>query len=143
MLGRLARWLRILGYDTLYKRDISDRELIRIAKQEGRVILTRDSGLLNHKGVRCIFVRSDFIKEQLKEVLTFLSQRGFSIPGPFIRCPLCNGLLQEIPKAEAQALVPDHVYLRNNHFARCPGCGRIYWSGSHEERIRYFLADII
>lgn len=145
MLGRLARWLRILGIDTFYRRDITDRDLIRIAREEDRLILTRDTGLALkvQRVLRCIFVNSDFVKEQLKQVLSELRERGFKFPEPFTRCPVCNGMLLAITKAEALGLVPDYIYMKDFEFSRCQLCNRIYWPGSHENKIREFISKII
>ncbi len=143
MLGRLARWLRILGYDTLYNKDIADSDLIRIARQEGRIVLTRDRGITAKKTIRgYIFITSDHIADQLREVFQVLSMRGFPRPEPFTRCPVCNSQLKRLTKKEVSGLVPDHVYLNNSEFSCCPSCGRIYWRGSHEANMRRVLGDI-
>lgn len=143
MLGRLARWLRILGYDTLYNKDISDSDLIRIARQEGRIIITRDRGITAKKTIRgYIFITSDYISDQLREVFQTLSIRGFPRPEPFTRCPICNSQLQRLMKKDVSGLVPDHVYLNNSEFSSCPSCGRIYWRGSHEANMRRVIGDI-
>ncbi len=142
MLGRLAKWLRLLGYDTFYKRDITDKELLRIARQHQRVILTRDTELLKQANDTCIFITSDHLKEQLREVLSIFNERGYDSPKPFSRCTFCNALLQEIAKEEIAGLVPDYVFLNNREFVRCCECGRIYWKGSHEQRIKALLGGI-
>ncbi|MFN3740132.1 MAG: Mut7-C RNAse domain-containing protein [Thermodesulfovibrionales bacterium] len=143
MLGRLARWLRILGYDTLYNKDITDSELIRIARQEDRIILTRDRGITGKKTIRgYILITSDYIADQLREVFQALSMRGIPRPEPFTRCPVCNSQLQRLTKKEVSGLVPDHVYLNHSEFSGCPSCGRIYWRGSHEANMRGVLGEI-
>ncbi|MCX7794739.1 MAG: Mut7-C RNAse domain-containing protein [Thermodesulfovibrionales bacterium] len=144
MLGRLARWLRILGYDTLYSRDIQDRELIRKARQEQRIILTRDRGFAKKAVLEfTILISSQDLKEQIKEAIEKLTEKGFSRPEPFRRCPACNALLEEIAKEGVSGYVPDHIYLRNSEFLSCPICNRIYWRGSHEVGIRKVLGDIL
>lgn len=144
MLGRLARWLRLLGYDTYYRKDITDRELIRIARQEQRIILTRDRELLKRlQGCKCIFITSEILKEQLGEVLYLFIEKGSEEPQPFSRCTLCNTPIEPVAKQGLSGLVPDHVYFKYSEFARCPACGRIYWRGSHEKKIKELLREII
>ncbi|GAB4390604.1 MAG: Mut7-C RNAse domain-containing protein [Thermodesulfovibrionales bacterium] len=127
MLGRLARWLRLLGFDTLYHRDMGDNELLRLARREGRTILTRDTHLLERCAAACVFVRSEDLDEQLAQVVSELGLRP-SRPG---RCANCNGSLRDVAeKAEVSGLVPDHVYLTHGRFTRCEGCGNVYWEGS-------------
>jgi uncharacterized protein with PIN domain len=147
MLGRLARWLRLLGFDTLYSTDITDRELLRIARQEGRTILTRDTHFVggcasNIAGGRasCIFIKSDDVFEQMKEVLSAI---GPGVPD-VMRCLKCNGILEPVTdKAGVEGSVPEYVYRNFNRFSRCALCGNIYWEGSHfrdfRERLRKAL----
>lgn len=145
MLGRLARWLRILGYDTQYSRDIQDKELIRRARQEQRIILTRDREIAEKKAIRglSIFISSQELKEQIKEVLEKLAEKGFLRPEPFTRCPACNGLLEEAEKKAIAGYVPDYIYIKKSEFSRCTSCKRVYWKGSHELSMRKLLGDII
>lgn len=133
MLGRLARWLRLLGFDTLYLRDISDRELLRLARREGRTILTRDTHFLERGVSGCVFVRSEDLDEQLVQVVSELGLR----PSGQGRCARCNGPLREAAdKREVSGSVPDHVYLTHSRFMVCADCGNVYWEGSQYRRIR-------
>lgn len=122
MLGRLARWLRILGYDTQYTRDIQDNELIRRARQEQRIILTRDRKIVEKKAIRglSIFINSQEPKDQIKEVLAKLAQKGFLRPEPFTRCPACNGLLEKIERRSLPAMFLNISILNNLRFPDAP-----------------------
>ncbi|MEJ2313882.1 MAG: Mut7-C RNAse domain-containing protein [Nitrospirota bacterium] len=139
MLGRLARWLRLMGFDTLYIAGISDPELIRLAKEQDRTILTRDTGILKRGVGGCVFIESDDPLEQLAQVLSELR------PGPpgEMRCANCNGELEAVPdKNEVADSVPEHVYLSHNRFLRCRSCGGVYWKGSQYQRFRAKLDEI-
>ncbi len=141
MLGRLSRWLRLLGFDTLYSTDITDRELLRIARQEGRTILTRDTHFLKMNLPDCIFIKPDDVFEQLKEVVSAI---GGNVPD-VMRCLKCNGILAPVTdKTGVEGSVPEYVYRNFNRFSRCALCGNIYWEGSHyrdfRERLRKALA---
>lgn len=141
MLGRLAKWLRILGYDTIYFSGKDDNLLIQMAREEGRVLLTRDTRLLKHKGLGPhLFISSDHLKEQLRQVVTKFEldpEEGFGS-----RCPCCNSELVGIEKGEAEGLVPEFVFREQEEFYRCTGCTRIYWSGSHMQRMAERLQEI-
>jgi uncharacterized protein with PIN domain len=127
MLGRLARWLRLLGFDTLYSPDIDDRTLLKIARQEQRHILTRDTHFQRKNLENCLFIRADSVKEQLEQVVSEL-RLG---PGPAMRCPNCNGTLEAIEqKKDVRDSVPEYVYMNFNLFHRCTICSNVYWEGS-------------
>jgi uncharacterized protein with PIN domain len=123
MLGRLAHWLRLLGYDTLYWREGSDPALA-----EGRVIVTRDRQLAGRRGVRALLVTAETLDAQIAEVRGAL---GAPPPQPFTRCSECNGALAPLPHAEARSLVPPYVWNTQSDFRRCTDCGRVYWKGTH------------
>jgi hypothetical protein len=129
MLGRLARWLRLLGYDVAYQRDISDEKLALRSWREKRVILTRDNGF-RARTVNAIFIKSDQIWEQLHQVIRDCRLRP-SAPRFYTRCSLCNGVLKKALKASVRGLVPAYVYQEQKRFARCPRCKKVYWMGSH------------
>jgi uncharacterized protein with PIN domain len=133
MLGRLATWLRVLGYDAEYDR-AEDRVLVERARREARILLTRDTGLLSRRDLpRHLFIRSDAVQEQVRQVL----QAYRLVPSPDGgRCLRCNVLLQPCARAEAQGRVPDFVWATQEAFAACPRCGRIYWAGTHHRRMR-------
>lgn len=139
MLGRLAKWLRILGYDTHY-RHASPGEATRVPPMVGgRRLLTRREELKGRPGV--VFIRFDHVGEQLRQ----LAEEGWIRPDPeraFRRCPVCNGLLEQADPASARDRVPDYVFHRHApEIRRCPACGRYYWHGSHRKRMRAQLAS--
>jgi len=140
MLGKLARWLRIMGYDTLYEREWDDAELVYRARAEGRVLLTRDTGITG-EGIRILFIRSDHLREQLKQVFEELGLR-FDEKAIFTRCPVCNGEIREVDKRKVENLVPEFVYYNNERFAICTNCGKIFWRGTHTNRIRRVIGEI-
>lgn len=134
MLGRLARWLRMLGFDTLYYKDISDAGLLKIARQQDRFILTRDTHFLQFKNLSdFLLISSNNTLEQLIETITALNIKEFSIS----RCVKCNGVLVgSVEREEVKGLVPEHVYIHFDKFLKCGDCGSIYWEGSHMRRFR-------
>jgi uncharacterized protein len=143
MLGRLARWLRIMGYDVAYYPRIGDDELMELSERSGRLILTRDTLLFKRKRVRgnCFLVAGDHYRDQLRQVV-----RSFDLDpsGRFLtRCLECNALLRETGRERAEALVPPYVFATQEHFRQCPSCGRIYWGGTHRERMREELMGIV
>lgn len=139
MLGRLARWLRALGYDTAYDPAVDDPDLVARAGAEGRVLLTRDRHLVEHlRPARPVLVRSEAPLAQLREVAE--ACRLGPPPGLFARCTVCNGALRPATAAEVEARVPDRVRRRGGAVWRCDGCGRVYWDGSHTRRMRRTLA---
>lgn len=134
MLGKLARWMRTLGFDVAYERAIDDAVLVRRAVEEGRTILTRDRLLIRRRLARgrSFLVESDHVDAQLRSVVERfgLPQRGF-----LTRCLRCNVLLERVGRSEVEAVVPAYVFETCRSFARCPGCGRIYWGATHRERM--------
>ena len=133
MLGRLARWLRLLGYDTAYDNAATDPELARRARAEGRVLLTRDQALAARRGLRALLIRSQVLEEQVHEVCQRL---GPPPHAALSRCAVCNSVLEPISHDQAAQLVPPYVLRTRTKFRRCPGCGRVYWPGSHLQAIR-------
>jgi uncharacterized protein with PIN domain len=128
MLGRLARWLRILGYDTAYDPQADDHTLAGIARAEGRILLTRDTALARRRGVQAILIESQEVTEQVRQVLAACH---LDPSDTFSRCAVCNVPLEPIDRAVAQSLVPPYVYQTQDGFQRCPRCKRIYWRGTH------------
>jgi uncharacterized protein with PIN domain len=137
-LGSLARLLRLAGFDSLYDNRWEDRTLSRLARQDGRILLTRDRGLLMRAEVTHGYcLRSPHPPAQLSEVLArFDLGRRLS---PFSLCLVCNRGLQRLPRRRARERVPAAVARRYRRFRACPQCGRVYWRGSHWERMRRFL----
>ncbi|MGQ9490535.1 MAG: Mut7-C RNAse domain-containing protein [Anaerolineae bacterium] len=132
MLGRLAKWLRLLGYDTEYWRDGPDEALIAHAQAEGRLIVTRDHGLAGRRGVWALLIHAEDLDGQIAELREVL---GGAV-APFTRCAECNGPLLPLAHAEARGLVPPYVWHTQHEFRRCQGCGRVYWKGSHWPALR-------
>jgi uncharacterized protein with PIN domain len=136
MLGTLAKWLRILGYNAVYDPGLDDYQLMRVARAEDRVLLTRDRELARRRGVHTLLIESQVLDEQLRQVLTELDLK----PAPsFSRCPVCNHMLVPLDREAARARVPAYVAKTQERFRLCPGCDRVYWPGSHwqqmEERL--------
>jgi len=132
MLGTLAKWLRILGYDTAYYARLDDNEAVRLARAERRILLTRDAGFKGRKGLHYLFVESELLEEQIVQVV-----RAFDLrPGKeFSRCPVCNTLLEEVPKHEAWGQVPPFIFHTHDQFSLCPECSRFFWRGTHWQRM--------
>lgn len=140
-LGRLARWLRMLGFDTLYRNDYDDPEIVAIAVQEERTILTRDLGIMKRRAVtKGYHVQSTESQEQLHEVLTHY-QLHDQIQ-PFHRCIVCNGLLQTVPKATVIEHLEPKTILYYDEFFQCADCRKIYWRGSHFDRMTTFINEL-
>lgn len=138
MLGRLAAWLRMVGYDTVTVYDLADSELVQLAAAEGRILLTRDGALASTRAVQVMRVAAVTPRAQLAEVLGALSlevdpARFFS------RCTRCNALVEPVAEAAVHDRLPPGVRDRGLAFVRCPACAQIYWRGSHVER---FLAEL-
>ena len=130
MLGRLAKWLRILGYDTAYENDATDHELARRARAEGRLLLTCDRELAARRGLKTLLIQSQQLDDQVQQVREALGPP----PEPSLsRCPVCNVVLEEISALDAADRVPRFVLETHAEFRHCSGCGRVYWRGSHVE----------
>jgi uncharacterized protein with PIN domain len=135
MLGKLAKELRMLGYDTAYYRGEGAYPLIKLAREEDRVILTRNTKLFPKRPedhiVQVMEVKSSLqLRELLQKKVISLKERA-----PFSRCLLCNLPLDEIPRDEAEGKVPDYILYQQKTFSRCPQCLRIYWQGSHQDHM--------
>ena len=128
MLGKLAKWLRLLGYDTLYFRESNDGDLARLARAEGRVLLTRDRELAKRRALRALWIENERLEWQLREVFDRL---GLTTNGAFSRCPECNELLTPREPGQVQSKVPPYVFKTQTRFAECPRCGRVFWRGTH------------
>ena len=133
MLGKLCKWLRLLGHDTTYDSGWADNDIVRLARAEGRVILTRDRALSERRGIRALLLTSDLLEEQLAQVISEL-QLPPGVAGS--RCSVCNGLLEQVAGISVQERVPRHVYETQEVFRHCPKCDRIYWQGGHWERMQ-------
>jgi len=133
MVGKLARWLRVLGLDVVYSNAFTDDEIIRIAKSENRIILTRDTRLLSRLiGSPYVFIESDHYKEQVQQVVRTFDLKEFRV---FSRCLECNTLLQDVDREAVFEKIPPYVYLTQERFAICPTCDRVYWHGTHADEM--------
>lgn len=141
MLGRLARWLRAMGYDTLYPGAADDRRLLQLAHAEDRILLTRDAKLARLAGARGCLIRADQVGQQLVEAREKLALSPGDA-GWLSRCLQCNAVLEPRAKDELRGVVPEYVFAAQAEFMGCSGCGKIYWSGSHADRILERLARL-
>ena len=141
-LGRLARALRILGFDTLYRNDYQDHEIVAIANIEHRIVLTRDRGLLKHSAVTHGYcVRSTEWREQAREIIERFDLR--KAVAPFTRCAECNGNIAPVEKDAIIDLLEDRTKQCYDAFSRCGSCGRIYWEGSHFAKLRELVRELV
>ncbi|MGA8149862.1 MAG: Mut7-C RNAse domain-containing protein [Terriglobales bacterium] len=141
-LGKLAAYLRMLGFDSVYRNNCRDEELAHISLDQQRTLLSRDRGLLKRSLVtRGYLVREPQPREQLLEVL-----RRFNLSGsvaPFRRCLACNTLLQAVPKDLISHRLPPETRKHYDEFHVCPGCNRLYWKGSHYQRMAVLIERMI
>ena len=133
MLGGLAKWLRVIGQDVTYGPHLSGYGLIRAARREERLILTRDRSLARKNPPDYIFIRSDRFREQLKQVVE--AYRIDPFERAFCRCIECNSLLQPISKDSVREKVPPYVFSTQESFSLCPECRRIYWPATHQQKM--------
>lgn len=140
-LGKLVKYLRLCGLDTLYKNHFSDNEIIGMSLSEHRIILTRDRGILkNRKVTHGYWIRSQNPQEQLKEVLQRFDLK--KSVRPFIRCLECNGELADIAMKEIVGKLQPKTRKYYTEFRLCNGCNRIYWEGSHYDRMKKFVDEL-
>jgi uncharacterized protein len=131
MLARVARWLRMLGADTIFDESIDGATMLKTARTEGRIMLTRDKRLKTAPDV--LFLSSNDFREQLRQIL---ARHPFDIlQNAFSRCSRCNTPLIEVDREVVRLRVPPFVYASNRKFSECPNCAHIYWNGTHPERI--------
>ncbi len=141
-LGKLSRLLRMMGFDTVYRNDLEDREIMDIAEREHRIILTRDRGILKHKRVtHGLCVQSTDPTEQVRKVLIRFDL--LDRIRPFSRCITCNGPILPVAKAAIQHLLPPETRRVFDRFYQCQRCGHVYWPGSHYERMKEKIQHII
>ncbi len=141
-LGRLAAYLRMLGFDTLYRNDYHDEELAQISDEQNRILLTRDIGLLKRgRVVYGCYVRETNRHRQLAEITRRFQLQPMVVP--FKHCMKCNGLLESVPKAQINQHLPDATAYYYDEFHRCRSCGRVYWKGPHYQRMQTLMEQII
>ncbi len=139
MLGRLARYLRMIGIDCLYEKNWDKDIMIKISNEQKRVVLTRDLSLIKRRDLKYyFFIESDDPQKQVKKVINDFK---IVIKRRTKRCPLCNELLLEVSKHEIKDKIWPFVYKNFDKFYMCSLCGRIYWGGSHVSRFLEMLKD--
>ena len=143
--GKLARWLRMMGYDTLFFKDIEDGLLVDIAMKEGRIVVTRDTQIAKRRvatngNLRVILSRDDDPRDQLRQVMKELKLDYRA--RQFTRCIECNHLLTPKSRDEVKDLVPPYVFRTQIQYMQCPSCLRVYWQGTHWQRMRKALEEM-
>ena len=143
MMGKLAKGLRMLGYDTVYYRGEDAYQLISLARQEGRVIITRNTRLTPKRSEdRIVRVEEDDPYLQFKELVR-KGQVSFDEEKLFSRCLLCNAVLDQISREEVEGRVPDFIFHHHQEFFRCSQCQRIYWPGSHQKKMQSRVEELL
>ena len=141
MVGRLARYLRMAGYDVVYINDASDDLIIDIARKEDRIVLTRDTMMLKRRDfkngiLRSVFITSDYLKEQLLQIKSAMDLR---LKPDLILCLECNNPLVDVRKEDIEDSIPPYVFKTQDKFKYCGKCGRYYWRGTHYEYMKELL----
>lgn len=144
-VGKLARWLRLMGYDTLLFVGRDDNEMVRIAFSQNRIILTRDTQVMRRRlitsgRIRALFIEHEDILSQVHQVISNLALAPLF--KPFTRCLECNTPLLARNRVELEGLVPPHVFATQDRYVECPGCHRIYWKGSHWQAMQKRLDSL-
>ncbi len=143
--GKLVKWLRMMGYDAVLFTDEDDRQMVSIALNEGRTILTRDTqimnfGLVTGGRIKAVYIISEDPFEQIKQVVDALHLDTRS--GLFSRCMECNRPLESRTKEQVRGRVPEHVFETQEQYLECPQCHRIYWKGTHWEHMMQKLEQM-
>lgn len=140
-LGRLAKWLRILGFDAAYFREDNRSSLIITALREDRVVLTRNKLILKDKALKSLSISSEALCDQLRQVFNDCHILHSDCK-MFTRCILCNQELVAVDKDTIKTRVPQYVYETQKQFSRCPQCDRVYWPGTHWGNVEEILAKV-
>ena len=139
-LGRLARWLRLLGFDASYFDSDDSKALFVRAFNERRIVLTKRIAIRGGKSVKAVYIKSDSLKEQFSELK---KQLKISIgKNLFTRCADCNKEVFEIHKDSVRSLVPEYVFKTQRKFFQCPRCGKIFWKATHWDRAKEFVSEV-
>lgn len=142
MVGSLARWLRLLGFDTLYGPEFDDDALARMANLTGRILLTADRALAARPAVRHpLLVPPSGLDLQLRAVARSIPLLPLS--RPLTRCPVCNAPLSSLPRDRARDRVPPYVFDAHEAFLSCVPCGRVFWPGTHRDHIIGWMQEHI
>jgi hypothetical protein len=140
-LGKLARYLRMMGFDVLYKNDFDDNEIVNLSLTERRAILTKDRGILKRNEVtHGYWIRSTKVKEQVIEVIKRFDLKN--IIKEFSRCIECNSMLESISKSKIIAELPPKVSKSQESFSTCPACNKNYWKGTHHQQMLSFIQSV-
>jgi uncharacterized protein with PIN domain len=144
-VGRLAKWLRMVGYDATFIKNVSDTQLVEVALSEERILLTRDTQILQRRVVsshqlHAILIQSDQTGEQLRQVIKELHLELSS--QQFTRCMECNAVLASRTREEVKDLVPPYVFKTQEQYMLCPHCQRIYWRGTHWQAMKKRINDL-
>jgi len=141
MLGKLAKWLKILGFDALFMA-ADDDKILAVARREGRTILSRDHEFIRSaKGHRALLIESTHWPDQVRQVLAQFDLRTEA--RPFTRCLECNVLLEWLSYEGAARIVPPHVCEKTSSFSLCPCCGRVYWAGTHHSAMESAVRELL
>ncbi|MEE3005399.1 MAG: Mut7-C RNAse domain-containing protein [Chloroflexota bacterium] len=143
-VGRLAKWLRAMGYDTIFPKENGDNELVRIALRENRVLVTRDAGIALRRVVRLgqmsvALIEKDDLRSQLKQLVQDLE---LDLSGGFSLCVCCNEPLHSIDKQDVVDLLPPYALLTPPKLFECPECRRVYWPGTHWANMKSELSQV-
>jgi len=142
MLGKLAKWLKIFGFDALFFSRIEDERLLSLAEREGRILLTRDTGLIEKaRRIKSLFIESGEWPFQVEQVLDEF--KLWKDVQPYSRCIECNAVLKSLQKRRAKNLVSPFVYESANSFSICPECNRVFWKGTHHRNMEQRIRDIL
>lgn len=145
MLGNIAKKLRLMGFDVKYSSNIDDDELIRVAKNEKRIIISRDGDLIRKglaKGIKSIFLKDQKEIEQLREIVKKLNFKKIEISGDKARCPKCNSETKLVLKKNICKKIPDKVLEINNEFWQCKLCDQIFWEGTHIKNLQRIVGEL-
>jgi len=139
-LGRLAKYLRMLGFDTLYKNDYNETEMIQLSNAQNRILLTRDKKILSNKKItRRYLIKQTEIVEQIRELLEFFDLKKNIMP--MSRCLECNGVAQPASREAVKHRVDPYIFEINKEFSECTDCGKLYWKGSHYNSMMKWIRD--
>jgi hypothetical protein len=142
MLGKLAKWLKILGFDAVYFNKIEDSVLMAQAQKEGGILLSRDNALIEKsRGIETLFIESEDWNSQVEQVLDEFEL--WQVVRPYSRCIECNSELKDLPRSRAKNLVTPFIYEKAKSFALCPKCSRVFWKGTHHKDMEFKIGEIL
>ena len=145
MLGNIARKLRLMGYDSGYFSDVKDNELIKLARTENRIIISRDEELIKKarkEGLKTIFIKNKDEIKQIQEIIDKADIKKIEINGENARCPKCNSKTLPIDKKNIEKQIPFKVFKNNEKFWQCENCKKIFWEGTHIRNLKEFIVNL-